>query len=960
MLQKSIEYTWLHPWLGTGLLTSTGAKWKTRRRMLTPAFHFRILEDFLPVMNEHSVVFKDLLKQHVGRPDGVDVVPSVARCTLDVICETAMGTCVNAQQCSDSKYVRAVLRLGELWFSRATKPWTWNDFTYRFTADSVEFDNCVNTVHTFTRKVIKDRKKMLLELQAASEQIDGAGEDEYLNLSGCRRAFLDLLLSQHFKDPSFTEEDIREEVDTFTFEGHDTTAVGISWTLYLLGLHQDVQQKVYEELEDIFGDDRDRDATMEDIRRMKYLECAIKEAQRLFPSVPLVGRLLQEDWTYDGYIIPKGTVCTVFIYVLHRDPREFPKPEEYIPERFLPENCVGRHPFAYVPFSAGYRNCIGQKFASMEMKTLVSRVLRNYKLESMYHRDKVQAVAELVLRARNGLRIRLIPRETEEAFPALDGVNSWDQNAADRERQPRGAMEPVPPLYKPLLHSRIVSACVSVAVIAVLFYCARMLTRTIRAYACLWNIPHPYERFPFCLLLDLWQRVASMDSSLEVPAKIFNYLDSVFYQIHDQDVTVAFYGPKPFLIAVTPDTVERVLSSTENVNKSFLYAMLKSWVGNGLLTSEKAIWKTRRKVLTPAFHFRILDEYVPIMNRRAALLCDKLAALGRDHFDVLPVMRIATFGILFETAMGIKLDEEDVKKTGFLKVNDEIATAIVTRMMNIHHWPEFIYKRTEVGRKFYEKVELIKKYTRDILSCRKKTYNIEGGEAVQKKSFMDILLRMHMEEGIFTEEEIREEVNTFMIGGFDTTATAASFAMHLLGNHPEAQSKVHEELDAVFGSDRERPVTREDIAQLKYLDCVIKETLRLYPPIPAIARKLGEDLILGKHTIPKGTVTIIFIYFMHRHPRFVPKPNDFTPERFLEFDKERHPFLYIPFAGGARNCIGQKFAQLEDKILLAQILRRFKVESKTRSEDLQMSLELVLRPTQGLHIKLTPRNHAVT
>ncbi|EEC16308.1 cytochrome P450, putative [Ixodes scapularis] len=89
---------------------------------------------------------------------------------------------------------------------------------------------------------------------------------------------------------------------------------------------------------------------------------------------------------------------------------------------------------------------------------------------------------------------------------------------------------------------------------------------------------------------------------------------------------------------------------------------------------------------------------------------------------------------------------------------------------------------------------------------------------------MDIILRMHIEEGMFTEDEIREEVNTFMIGGFDTTATTAAFAVHLLGNHPEVQAKVHEELDIVFGSDRERPVTDEDMKQLTYLECVIKVT----------------------------------------------------------------------------------------------------------------------------------------
>ncbi|CAN7942101.1 unnamed protein product, partial [Ixodes hexagonus] len=193
--------------------------------------------------------------------------------------------------------------------------------------------------------------------------------------------------------------------------GHDTTAVGISWALYLIGLHPRVQERIQDELEDIFGSDTERDATMNDIRRMKYLECVIKEAQRLFPSVPLIARLLQQDWKYDGYIVPKGTVCLVAIYVLHRDPDAFPNPEEFIPERFLPENGAGRHPFAYVPFSAGPRNCIGQRFAMMEMKTLVSRVLRNYTLHSMDQRDKIQLAAELVLRPRDGLRMKLKSRK---------------------------------------------------------------------------------------------------------------------------------------------------------------------------------------------------------------------------------------------------------------------------------------------------------------------------------------------------------------------------------------------------------------------------------------------------------------------------------------------------------------------------------------------------------------------
>ncbi|XP_064458392.1 cytochrome P450 4V2-like [Ornithodoros turicata] len=408
LIEKSIEYKWLRPWLGTGLLTSSGSKWKIRRKMLTPSFHFRILDDFLPIINEHAVVFTNVLRGKLDEKKGFDIAQLVARCTLDVICETAMGTCVYAQKYSDSEYVKAVIRLGELFFSRVSQPWMWLDAVYNLTSESAEFSRCLSIIHTFTRKVIRERKQMYLKLQAENA---GDFNDDAFQAMKARRAFLDLLLSQHFKDPSFTEEDIREEVDTFMFEGHDTTAVGISWALYMIGLHQDVQDKIVEELDEIFGSDTERDATMEDVRRMKYLECVLKESLRLFPSVPLIGRELQEDWQYAGTNFPKGTICTIFIYSLHRDPKTFPKPEEFIPERFLPENCVGRHPFSYVPFSAGPRNCIGQKFALMEMKTLVSRVLRNYRLQSMYHRDKVQMVSELVLRSRNGLHIKISERQ---------------------------------------------------------------------------------------------------------------------------------------------------------------------------------------------------------------------------------------------------------------------------------------------------------------------------------------------------------------------------------------------------------------------------------------------------------------------------------------------------------------------------------------------------------------------
>ncbi|KAL0278413.1 UNVERIFIED_CONTAM: hypothetical protein PYX00_000242 [Menopon gallinae] len=408
--RKGNFYRFLHPWLGSGLLTSSGKKWFDHRKLITPTFHFKILDNFLEVFSENSAILVEKLKRTSEDAEVVDVYPFVTLCALDIICETAMGIQIQAQNGRSPTYVESLYKISELTTARSNKLWQHPDFIFYNLSCGREYKKHLRNLHNFTEKVIKDRK-----LLREKEKKTRLSKEETENDIGTkkRQAFLDLLLDAAENDGGscLSDTDIREEVDTFMFEGHDTTTAGICWTLHCLGLNPNIQNDVAEEQKSIFAGDKLKPPSMRHLGEMKILERVIKETLRLYPSVSFISRKLDEEVTLGKYTLPPETTVAIDIINIHRNPEVFPSPEIFDPNRWLPENLINRHPYSYIPFSAGPRNCIGQKFALLEEKTVLSFILRNYEVETVQKPEELTLTNELILRPLQGIKLKIKKRK---------------------------------------------------------------------------------------------------------------------------------------------------------------------------------------------------------------------------------------------------------------------------------------------------------------------------------------------------------------------------------------------------------------------------------------------------------------------------------------------------------------------------------------------------------------------
>ncbi|KAI4477353.1 hypothetical protein M0804_012739 [Polistes exclamans] len=411
-IEKGPIYKYLMPWFSTGLLTSSGQKWHTRRKMLTPAFHFNILNHYFHILNDESQCLVESLKNEGnGKSVVKDLQTFISKYTLNAICRAALGIQLKEKGKLESKYRNAVHTYGRIMAYRLPRPWYISDTIFAFSSHGRLQKKVLKTLHSFSKNIIEERKRFHEQTNGKYLQIfENFDKDDVFNKDlepQKRLSMLDLLIAESWKDNRIDEEGIREEVDTFMFEGHDTTASALCFALSLFAKHKDVQEKIRHEI-NTFTQEGYK-FTMSSIQKLTYLERCIKESLRLYPSVHIIFRQISTDMQLRHYLIPSGTICEVNIYNVHRNPEYWPNPNVFDPDRFLSENIKGRHPYSYIPFSAGPRNCIGQKFAMFELKLIVASTLYNFELEPVDELDDVTFLADITLNSLKPLRVKFIP-----------------------------------------------------------------------------------------------------------------------------------------------------------------------------------------------------------------------------------------------------------------------------------------------------------------------------------------------------------------------------------------------------------------------------------------------------------------------------------------------------------------------------------------------------------------------
>jgi len=412
------------------------------------------------------------------------------------------------------------------------------------------------------------------------------------------------------------------------------------------------------------------------------------------------------------------------------------------------------------------------------------------------------------------------------------------------------------------------------------------------------------------------------------------------------DVASYWLGPIRSHLISHPDGVHQILQErVKNYTKDHIsYGMVRWIIGDGLLTSQGETWLRQRRLVQPAFHRQRITALSAMMVARTEAMLDHwdgAKEYDRPRMINDEMMRLA-LGIVGDALFGSNVTEQATTVSrSFNLLNEQL----ITRFRTANLLPPLL--PTRINREWWNALRELDSVVYAIISARRQ-HNEDSGDLLSM-----LMLARDAETGAQMDDQaLRDEVITMLLAGHETTATALSWVWGLLSLHPEVAERLYAEVDAVLGG---RLPTADDVPRLSYTRMVIDETMRLYPPVYLLSRKVVNDDEIGGYRIPKGTAIDICPYITHRHPEFWPDPERFDPERFTpEQVARRHKQAYFPFSAGPRMCIGNTFALMEAILILATVARRYRL--RLASPELPPGEPLItLRPKGGMPMLVEPR-----
>ncbi|KAK9875031.1 hypothetical protein WA026_005838 [Henosepilachna vigintioctopunctata] len=390
-----------------------------------------------------------------------------------------------------------------------------------------------------------------------------------------------------------------------------------------------------------------------------------------------------------------------------------------------------------------------------------------------------------------------------------------------------------------------------------------------------------------------------------------------------------------------------ILGGTEGLIKGPYYDSFRKLSGNGLVVNHGESWRKRRKLLTKHFHFSTLSNYVDMFNREINHLIEALQKNMDQCVDVAFYVRNMTFNIINDTLFGNISAITSKESREYLESMATVTEVSLLKALKPHLnvlWPFLKLKKVED--------DALKKMDGYISKAIEESCGKHCQNEIDISNMLSLLRSAPL---LFDSTAIRNEIDTFIFAGQDTTSTSLSFILMVLANYPKHQETLFKEISNVIG-DRRTP-TSVDFTSMEFLDRFIKECLRLYPPFIMSQRLLLKELITTTgYRLPAGTIVFVSIFDIQRNPNLYPDPEVFDPDRFLmENVVKRHPFTYIPFSAGPRNCIAQKYAILTIKTSICRILQNFQIEPVTMIDNIEFCIDAMLQVKNGIKVKFRKR-----